>query len=336
MKKITTYIFLLLVFLWQTPDDCLAQQPPREGYIRTADGVRLFYRIVGSGTGTLVAVHGGPSNSMESILPDFEPLAINRRVIYYDQRGNGRSDLIKDREKLTVTKHVADLEAVRTHFNLKKMTLLGNSWGGLLLGYYAVAHPDKVERMILHSPGPSTKAFAVEMVEEIQSRMGNRYDAAKKKRFSVVSNPQYWVKADNPRAVCREFFQLLVPVYVSNLEAMKGFKGDTCASSEEAIRYQQVVNMHINNSLGDWNLLPSLSVVKAPVLVVHGAADPIPIESSEAWASAMPNARLLLINGAGHIPQIEQPEMFFGAVETFLKGSFPTDAKKVQTSTEKN
>jgi pimeloyl-ACP methyl ester carboxylesterase len=83
-------------------------------------------------------------------------------------------------------------------------------------------------------------------------------------------------------------------------------------------------------------LLPSLSVVKAPVLVVHGAADVIPVKSSEAWASAMPNARLLIINGAGHMPQFEQPEIFFKAVETFLKGDFPPDAKKLPTSTEKN
>ncbi|HEV2863359.1 MAG TPA: alpha/beta hydrolase [Pyrinomonadaceae bacterium] len=59
---------------------------------------------------------------------------------------------------------------------------------------------------------------------------------------------------------------------------------------------------------------------KAPVLVVHGEADPIPVASSEAWARAFPNGRLLLVKGAGHLPQVEQPEVFFGAVEAFLKG----------------
>ena len=113
-------------------------------------------------------------------------------------------------------------------------------------------------------------------------------------------------------------------------------KGDVYSGSDDAVRYQQFVNVQIMNSLGDWNLLPSLVAVKAPVLVIHGAADPIPIESSEAWASAMPNARLLIVNGAGHIPQVEQPEIFFKAVETFLKGNFPSDAKKVQTSNKKN
>lgn len=334
MKRLTVFIFLLSAFLWPTAD-CLAQQQPQEGYIRTADGVRLFYKIVGGGTETLVAVHGGPGNTMESILPDLEPLSKSRRVIYYDQRGNGRSDLLRDRDKLAISKHVADLEAVRFYFKLDKLTLLGNSWGGLLIGYYAAAHPDRVGRMILHSPGPPTRAFAVEMVEEIQSRMDNRYDEAQRKRYSVVANPQTWVKAADPRAVCREFFQMLLPVYVSRSDSARLLKGDVCSGSDQAVRYQQVVNVHINNSLGDWNLLPSLGVVRAPVLVIHGVADPIPIESSEAWASVMPNARLLLMGGAGHLPQVEQPEIFFDAVETFLEGGWPPGAKKVEASAEK-
>ncbi len=333
MKKL---LFLLsFIFLWQASGECLPQSP-REGYIRTSDGVRLFYKIVGSGAETLVAVHGGPGNSLTSIEPDLEPLAKNRTVIYYDQRGNGRSDLIKDREKLSISKHIEDLEAVRTHFKLDKMMLLGNSWGGLLISYYAVAHPDKINRMILHSPAEPTQALMFEAIDEIQSRLDQRYDRTQRDRFRVVSNPQTWMKADNPRAICREFFQMIFPVYVSKPESLKLLKGDVCSGSEEAVRNQQFVNQQIWRTLGSWNLLPSLNVVEAPVLVIHGAADPIPVESSEAWARAMPNARLLIINGAGHIPQIEQPEIFFRAVETFLTGSFPTDAKRVQPSTEKS
>jgi pimeloyl-ACP methyl ester carboxylesterase len=63
---------------------------PDEGYIVTPDKVQIFYKIVGKGSETLVAVHGGPGNSLESIRPDLEPLAKGRRVIYYDQRGQGQ------------------------------------------------------------------------------------------------------------------------------------------------------------------------------------------------------------------------------------------------------
>ena len=307
-------------------------QYPSEGYIRTTDGVRLYYKIVGSGPDTILAVHGGPGNTMESILPDFAPLSRSHRVIYYDQRGNGRSDLIKDPAKLAIAHHVDDLEAVRSHFKLDKVTLLGNSWGGLLIGYYAAKYPDHVGRMILDSPAEPTKAFAIEAVEEIQSRIDNRYNAEQKKRYRIASDHRNWVKAKDARPLCREFYQLLLPLYVSNVEKAAGLKGDVCAGSDEAVRYQQWVNVQIMNSLGDWNLLPQLAAVNAPVLVIHGTADPIPIESAEAWAAAMPNARLLLIEGAGHIAQVEQPEVFFSAIESFLKGSFPEAAKKVSAT----
>ncbi|HEX2640428.1 MAG TPA: alpha/beta fold hydrolase, partial [Pyrinomonadaceae bacterium] len=191
-------------------------QYPGEGYIRTADGVRLYYKIVGTGQDTILAVHGGPGNTMESILPDFAPLAKNHRVIYYDQRGNGRSDLIKDPTKLAIGHHVDDLEEVRSYFKLDKVTLLGNSWGGLLIGYYAAKYPNNVGRMILDSPAEPTKAFAIEAVEEIQSRIDNRYSAEQKKRYRVVSDHRNWIKAKDARPMCREFYQLLFPLYVSN------------------------------------------------------------------------------------------------------------------------
>lgn len=335
MNKQFFFIFSLFFFLWQSSPYCSAQEMPREGFIQTKDGVRLFYKIVGSGAETLIAVHGGPGNTMDSILPDLEPLARNRRVIYYDQRGGGRSDLIKDRDKLAINKHIEDLEAVRQHFKLDKMMLLGNSWGGMLISFYAAAHPDQIERMILHNPGEPTKAFLLEAVEEIQQRIEQRYNAEQKKRFAFLSNPQTWVKAKDPRAVCREWFLMLAPTYVSKIENVKNFKADVCSGSEEAVRYQQFVNMQIWNSLGDFNLLPKLGVVKAPVLVIHGAADPIPIESSEAWATGFPNAKLLLLKDSGHISHVEQPEIFFKAVETFLKGEFPTEAKKIPSPQEK-
>jgi proline iminopeptidase len=98
----------------------------------------------------------------------------------------------------------------------------------------------------------------------------------------------------------------------------------------ESVRRQPSVRNHAWSSLGDYNLIPKLAVVKAPVLVIHGAADVIPLRSSEFWAASYPNARLLVIQKAGHIAQIEAPEIFFPAIETFLKGSFPADSKKVE------
>lgn len=337
MKKYLVFTLFLFVFLWQASSNCLAQKSPGEGSLTTPDGVRLFYKIVGSGTETLVAVHGGPGGSLTSILPDLEPLARNRRVIYYDQRGNGRSDLMDDDdEKLSINKHIQDLEAVRAHFKLDKMTLLGNSWGGLLIGYYAAAHPDRVERLIFHSPAPPTRVLLSEMDAEVQRRLKRHYTDEQLKRLAVIARWPYWLKASDPRAVCNEMYRMVLSVYGFNLENIKLIKGDVCSGPIESVRRQRFVTAQIWQELGDYNLLTSLGVVKAPALVIHGTADVIPVKASEAWAAALPNARLLLIEKSGHMPQFEQPEIFFKAIETFLKGDFPPEAKKIPTSTKKS
>jgi proline iminopeptidase len=292
----------------------------REGYIRTPDGVRLFYKIVGDGEETLIFVHGGPGNSMESALPDLEPLSRGRTVIYYDQRGNGRSDLLTDPDRLAISKHVEDLETVRKFFKLEKVTLMGNSWGGLLVAFYAVEYPDRVQRMVLHSPGEPTRAFMAEADEAMQLRLNDHFSAEQKKRYAFLSNPQIWIEAEDPKAVCREYFQLLLPFYVADPQSVYRFRGDVCSGPDEAVRHRLFVNEQIIKSLGDWDLLPKLALVDAPVLIIYGEADPAHPDTPRAWAKAFPNSHLLLIKGAGHLPHVEQPEQFFKVVEDFIAG----------------
>jgi len=68
----------------------------REGYVTTSDSARLFYRVVGQAPDTIIAIHGGPGVDLESIAGDFAPLAAKHTVIFYDQRGAGRSELPAD------------------------------------------------------------------------------------------------------------------------------------------------------------------------------------------------------------------------------------------------
>ena len=324
MKK---YISVLLVIL----SLCMAAAAQStEGYITTPDNVKIFYKIEGKGADTLVVVHGGPGNSLESVRPDFEPLAKNRRVIYYDQRGQGRSQLLKDGKLLGYEQHVADLEAVRRHFKLDKMSLMGNSWGGLLASLYAVAHPDRIERLILDSPASPIRGFLDDMEDEISRRTAKVYTPEQLARFRSIRGGDAWLKAKDPVAICREFFLAILRVYTYSQTLEGNFKGDVCAGGPESVRVSRVVNGHAWRSLGDYNLMDKLGAVKAPVLVIHGVADVIPLKSSEFWASGYPNARLLLIEKAGHMAQIERPDVFFPAIETFLKGSFPAEAKKVE------
>src|SRR4051794_3256550 len=109
-----------------------AAHPSRSGFITTSDGTRLYYRLVGNPRDTIIAIHGGPGVDLESIANDFAPLAAKHTVIFYDQRGTGRSDLPNDTLSLGARQQVEDLEAVRQHFRLDRVTLVAHSYGPLL------------------------------------------------------------------------------------------------------------------------------------------------------------------------------------------------------------
>ena len=124
------------------------------GYVTTSDNARLFYKIIGRGPDTLIAIHGGPGMDLESIYGDFTALGARHVVIFYDQRGGGKSELPVDTMRLVAPRQIQDLDELRQHFKLAKVTLVAHSYGPLLAASYALAHPDAVKRMVFFGPVP--------------------------------------------------------------------------------------------------------------------------------------------------------------------------------------
>ena len=319
----------LLFLLFAAAQPAAAPAAP-EGFIAADDGARLFYRIEGSGPETLVVVHGGPGNSMESIRPDLAPLARGRRVIYYDQRGGGRSQLFDRAQDLAIDRHVADLEAIRRHFGLERMILFGNSWGGLLVSAYAAAHADRVERLVLDAPAPPTQAGVQGLGAEFSRRAQARFSEAERRRVGMVFDQDLWRQADDPVAVCREFARAVLQLYRHDLQGELAFRGDLCAGPVEAVRRQQAVNHMIWQSLPEYDLRPAVRTVTVPVLVITGESDAIPLSGVDNWAANYRQARRLIVPGAGHFVHVEQPEIFFAAIEAFLAGGWPEGAERVR------
>ena len=87
-------------------------------------GVELFVRRIGSGPAAVV-LHGGPGAHHDYLLPGFDALADGRELVYYDQRGGGRSAVDRD-VPVGWTEHVADLEALRDRWAMDRLTLVGS------------------------------------------------------------------------------------------------------------------------------------------------------------------------------------------------------------------
>lgn len=302
----------------QSVDSKFSKAVASEGYFKGADGVRLFYRKVGSGRNPIVLLHGGPGSNMNAVWLDLEPLARKRTVLMYDQRGGGRSEIIKDANKLKYMDHVRDLEALRKQFGLERMMLVGESWGAGLAALYAMEHPTRVSRLLLLGPMPPSRALITRRFEKTDERM----DFSKRLGEFRRALPT----ASDPIAVCREFFLAYRAALFFDQAAASRRRGSSCDAPPEGVRNYMVVNDATFGSLGEYDLLPKLRQLRIPALIVEGEQSIPTLDSAHKWAEAMPNARLLLIPNSGHYPQVEQPHLFFPAIERFLNGGWPATA----------
>jgi proline iminopeptidase len=292
------------------------------GFVDSTDGVRLFYQVQGTGPRETVVLHGGPGLSLRYLLPDLQPLVRSRSLIAYDQRGSGRSTIPKEDRHISLDKHVGDLEAIRRHFSVERLTLIGHSWGATVATHYALRHPSRVARLLLIDPMPPRKDPWEQRFAEAVSRGWGHVTQKEIERLDAEI-----LKADDPIPACRRFFQLYAGPYFADRSKAQSSKGDPCADPPEALRAWTRTAQLTLGSLGpdyDWRAL--LKVLKQPTLIIHGDKDPIPIESAREWSASLPNGRLLVMPNTGHFPFVEQPDVFFAAAERFLSGEWPANA----------
>lgn len=296
----------------------------REGEADAGEGVRLYYRLYGSGPDTVVIIHGGPGFNMEYFAEDLTPLAARHTLLFYDQRGAGRSTLVSDSVGLAAERFVDDLEAIRSHFGLKRLTLLGHSWGAAVVALYAMRHPERLERLLIVDGVPPRRESLIAAFAALDSSRSEGERARMREWMEARrANP------GDPEA-CHSYYLLWFRPFFADSSALSRSKGDFCAGTPESRRNKiQGVDRFTVASLGDWDWRPSLPAVTAPTLLIHGSVDPLPLAGAREWAAAMPNARLLVLDGVGHFPYLEAPEPFFTAVTAFVQGSWPEGAAAV-------
>lgn len=262
----------------------------------------LFERRLGTGP-SVVVLHGGPGASLDYLLPGFDALATGRMLIYYDQRGGGRSPAPRE-QPVTWRDHVADLDALRDLWGESRLVVLGYSWGGLLALLYAAEHPDRVERLALVCPAPAWRAAR----DEFERRFAERNlapDVEAERRRLRESD----LRVRDPEGFQRRMFELSVAAY---------FHDPDKARDLTAFRVVARVQQETWGSLGDYDLRPRLEGLRGiPALVLHGASDPIPLYASEETARAL-GARLEVIERSGHCPHVERPDEFIRLLDNFL------------------
>ena len=273
----------------------------------------LFCRDVGSGH-PIVVVHGGPDFDHAYLLPELDRLADSFRLVYYDQRGRGRSAEGVRPEDVTLASELDDLERVRSHFELESLAVLGHSWGGVLAMEYATRHPDRVSQLLLLDTGPASAADWRSFREELARRRPADVDAMR-----AIASTDAYARGDleAEAAYYRIHFRITVrqpdqlEMLVARLRSHFPQEGVVLARAIEHRLYEET------SGSVDWDLFPALRRLDVPTLVLHGEDDFVPVEFAVRIAEAVPGARLSVLPGCGHFTFLEAPELVFEEIDAF-------------------
>jgi proline iminopeptidase len=310
MRTIAPWSLLLASFAilspsFQAPAAAKPALPSGSGKTFQAAGATIWYEVRGSAAGRpLIMVNGGPGFDHNYVLCSdaWDTLAKRRRVVFYDQRGNGRSGALAKDQSCTVADQVADLDALRAELHADTIDLLGHSWGGYLVMAYASRHPERVAHLVIAdsaSPKWTDTDFLFKYIfPEGIDRQG-ALDFADALGDSVAAGKSM-----------REYLGML---FVS------GEKRDEFLAHAADYHYSRAVNEKLNAELNNLDMWPVLPSLRMPTLVMTGRYD-INVAPSTAWKihKAIPNSGWEVFEKSGHLPYFEEPERFVKVVEGFL------------------
>jgi proline iminopeptidase len=251
----------------------------------------------------VVVLHGGPGAHHDYLLPGFDRLAHGRTLVYYDQRGGGRSPAGRD-VPVGWREHVDDLEALRDLWQMDRLHLCGYSWGALLAMLFAVTYPKRVASLALVSPAPAAGRERLEFEQNLARR--NATPELVAARLALQGSG---LRSQDLTAYNRRLFELAVSGY---------FHDPRRAGDLTPFRITGRTQQEVWNSLGDnFDIRPALARLDLPAIVVHGDDDPIPLATARATAAAL-RAPLVVLPNCGHVPYVEAPEAFMAALDPFL------------------
>lgn len=301
-------VIFILIALFVLPTFCDAKNEEAvEGFISIPSG-KLFYRAIGEGEPIFV-IHGGPGLDHNYLLPGMDVLAERACLVYFDQRGTGRSDGELNCESINMDNFVEDIERLRKAFNCDKLTLLGHSFGGILALEYALKYPDKIRALILMNSAPASAKGMEHFYENLDSRLKPFAD----KLGAIEASESF--KQRKAEAVSNHVHLILKPYFWD--QSKSGFL-NTKLSEKTAANLHTVQSLMDNDYLADFDIREKLAKISAPTLVIHGDFDPIPEKYAEEIHLGIKGSKYLLIGRCGHFPYIEQPYTLFKAIVGFL------------------
>lgn len=255
------------------------------------DDASIFVQSFGSGPKTIVA-QGGWVGSGELWLPVFEGLSKSWRTVTYDHRGTGAT--IGNEPRITFDMLVSDLFFLLDRLNVQQCILAGESAGAAVVLEAALRQPGRFSGLVL---------------------VGGRYTGER--------TPQ----RDRLLQGCRQDFASTMSAFVDACVPEEDCEAERRWGKQIVMRSNADAAIGLLECMEGIDIESRLGQIKMPALVMHGSRDAVtPLASSEKLAASMPNATLAMIEGAGHVPTVTQPDQIAATIDRFF-GALPSNQK---------
>lgn len=266
------------------------------------DGDRMVERPV------LFLLHGGPGGDHSGFKTNSAALRDTAQLVYVDHRGCGRSAQ-GDPATYTLDNNIDDLDALRAHLGLEKISILGSSYGGMVAQGYAIRYPDRVASLVLMVTAPNhrflddAKRFVVERGTPDQRRVCE----------------WLWNGTFESIDQLREFYRVMGPLYSTT------FKPEEFdAGWNRGIRSFVPLNRGFGDFLRKFDYTRDLPRVPCPTLVIGAAHDWICAPKySQQIAELIPRAHLKIFENSGHLVPADENAAYLQAVRGFLVYASP-------------
>ena len=263
--------------------------------------VSLHVVDAGEGGRPVMLVHGFTANSDE-VAGVIEPLAgLGWHAVAPDLRGHGRSDRPTDAGAYSLELMAADVIALADRLSWDRFALLGHSMGGGVAQLVALDHPQRLTGLVLastfHGPVPGISMELVQLGCWVVREAG----------MEGLADAQEARRAENPESVAAfERLQEAIPGYAEQSRAR--------LVSTSPDMWMAMAPRFVEQA----DRLSRLAALEVPTAVIVGEFDGTMGDDCRRLAEAIPGARLTVIAGAGHVPQLEQPDAWWAALSEFL------------------
>jgi proline-specific peptidase len=290
-------------------------QSANEGFV-SFRGHNVWYRIVGTrderGKFPILCLHGGPGATHDYLEPLERMASTGRRVILYDQLGNGNSDHPHDPTMWTVQLFREEVAVVRRALGLDQVHLLGQSWGGMLAMEYALTKPNGLVSLIVsNSPASMPQWVAeanrlrTELPPNVQQTLlkheaaGTTEDTAYQEAMMVFYHKHVCRLVPWPDYVNRTFQQL-----AQNPEVYFTMNGPS--------------EFHVTGTLKTWDITNRLGDIHAPTLVIGGRYDEATPGITERVHLGINGSEWVIFEKSSHMPFVEETERYMQTLNQFL------------------